>query len=65
MDVRTGRIRTIGQVAAAPPAEQEFMRPMRLDLTEKQSARRRVGRNDPCPCGSGRKFKKCCHRAYA
>jgi hypothetical protein len=21
---------------------------------------RRVGRNDPCPCGSGRKFKHCC-----
>jgi len=21
---------------------------------------RKVGRNDPCPCGSGRKFKKCC-----
>lgn len=21
---------------------------------------RRVGRNDPCPCGSGKKFKKCC-----
>ncbi|MCK6449630.1 MAG: DUF1186 domain-containing protein [Alphaproteobacteria bacterium] len=21
---------------------------------------RRVRRNDPCPCGSGRKFKKCC-----
>ena len=20
----------------------------------------RVGRNDPCPCGSGKKFKKCC-----
>ncbi|MCD6365463.1 MAG: SEC-C domain-containing protein [Planctomycetes bacterium] len=19
-----------------------------------------VGRNDPCPCGSGRKFKNCC-----
>jgi preprotein translocase subunit SecA len=19
----------------------------------------RVGRNDPCPCGSGRKFKRC------
>jgi preprotein translocase subunit SecA len=19
----------------------------------------RVGRNDPCPCGSGKKFKKC------
>lgn len=22
----------------------------------------RPGRNDPCPCGSGRKFKKCCGR---
>jgi preprotein translocase subunit SecA len=20
----------------------------------------RVGRNDPCPCGSGKKHKKCC-----
>lgn len=20
----------------------------------------KVGRNDPCPCGNGRKFKKCC-----
>ncbi len=23
---------------------------------------RRVGRNDPCPCGSGKKYKKCCGR---
>ena len=23
-------------------------------------ARRKVGRNDPCPCGSGKKFKRCC-----
>jgi SEC-C motif-containing protein len=21
-----------------------------------------IGRNDPCPCGSGKKFKKCCGR---
>ncbi len=21
----------------------------------------RVGRNEPCPCGSGKKYKKCCH----
>ncbi|MDM9624988.1 YchJ family metal-binding protein [Rhizobium sp. S152] len=20
-----------------------------------------IGRNDPCPCGSGQKYKKCCH----
>lgn len=23
-------------------------------------SRRKAGRNDPCPCGSGKKFKKCC-----
>jgi SEC-C motif-containing protein len=25
-------------------------------------AQPKVGRNDPCPCGSGKKFKKCCGR---
>ncbi|MBO7238161.1 MAG: SEC-C domain-containing protein [Elusimicrobiaceae bacterium] len=24
------------------------------------SAARKIGRNDPCPCGSGKKYKKCC-----
>jgi hypothetical protein len=24
------------------------------------STRTKVGRNDPCPCGSGKKYKKCC-----
>lgn len=28
----------------------------------KANRRKRVGRNDPCPCGSGLKFKKCCIR---
>ena len=23
---------------------------------------KKVGRNDPCPCGSGKKYKKCCGR---
>ena len=23
----------------------------------------RIGRNDPCPCGSGKKFKHCCRRS--
>jgi SWIM/SEC-C metal-binding protein len=25
----------------------------------------KVGRNEPCPCGSGRKFKRCCALASA
>jgi len=24
----------------------------------------KVGRNDPCPCGSGKKYKKCCYPKY-
>jgi preprotein translocase subunit SecA len=35
-----------------PPAKQEPFRRQGPD----------VGRNDPCPCGSGRKYKKCCGR---
>ena len=25
---------------------------------------RKPGRNDPCPCGSGKKYKKCCLPKY-
>jgi hypothetical protein len=24
------------------------------------ASREKIGRNDPCPCGSGKKYKKCC-----
>jgi uncharacterized protein YecA (UPF0149 family) len=27
---------------------------------EAQMAFEKAGRNDPCPCGSGKKFKHCC-----
>jgi hypothetical protein len=36
-----------------------------FDLATPKPIRRaqpKVGRNDPCPCGSGKKFKKCCGR---
>ena len=26
--------------------------------------RKKIGRNDPCPCGSGKKYKKCCWPKY-
>ena len=31
-----------------------------VDGTELPAASDKTGRNDPCPCGSGRKRKKCC-----
>ena len=27
-----------------------------------KSQGKKVGRNEPCPCGSGKKYKKCCGR---
>lgn len=29
---------------------------------QNSSVGKKVGRNDPCPCGSGKKYKKCCGR---
>ena len=38
------------------------------DLTDEKEepyhAHFKIGRNDPCPCGSGKKFKKCCFENY-
>lgn len=37
--------------------------PLRQAVAERQTAQAmstKVGRNEPCPCGSGKKFKKCC-----
>ncbi len=42
------------RMAAAKPAV-----PGAAPASRQQSS---VGRNDPCPCGSGKKFKKCCGR---
>jgi len=51
------------QMAALRFAGQPVDGMMRL-LREKEAGARPVaGRNDPCPCGSGRKYKKCCMNA--
>ncbi len=45
--------------AVAPPSGVQAHKPPE---TSRQSAKpfNKVGRNDPCPCGSGKKYKKCC-----
>ena len=34
-----------------------LLNPMKTRIAEEK-----VGRNDPCPCGSGKKYKKCCFK---
>ena len=40
------------------PASEEGPKPFKREG-------KKVGRNDPCPCGSGRKYKKCCGKNAA
>ena len=35
-----------------------------IERTPFQRESPKIGRNDPCPCGSGRKYKKCCGVAH-
>jgi uncharacterized protein YecA (UPF0149 family) len=40
--------------------EQRQGKPLRRRGRRGQLLSHRVGRNAPCPCGSGRKYKRCC-----
>ena len=44
------------------PMSPKFVKAMRPELDQKKKDQPKVGRNDPCPCGSGRKYKRCCGR---
>lgn len=35
---------------------------MGRDARSENTKTKKIGRNDPCPCGSGKKYKKCCGR---
>jgi preprotein translocase subunit SecA len=48
----------------APKAGSEIVSEANQNLAKAKPVRAtpRVGRNDPCPCGSGKKYKQCCGR---
>jgi hypothetical protein len=55
---RLGEGYSLGRfVAAAAPAYRDRCAPKATPIINKTT---KIGRNDPCPCGSGRKYKKCC-----
>ena len=39
---------------------QRLKRQQAIERQNTAEIRRAIGRNDPCPCGSGKKYKKCC-----
>jgi len=53
---RPAQTETVSSAGSEPDAVEQALKtvnPIRRDNPK-------VGRNDPCPCGSGKKFKKCC-----
>ena len=56
-----------GKPAVNPTSQDRPPRPLPPPRLEPQativSSEPRVGRNQPCPCGSGKKYKKCCGSA--
>ena len=57
LTVRVRREAPVRREQVAKPSE-----PPAENATVKKSPDKKVGRNDPCPCGSGKKYKKCCGR---
>ncbi len=49
-----------------PTGEIDRLKVLSVEITKsriesfRRQYHRKVGRNDPCPCGSGKKYKKCC-----
>lgn len=66
-------IDTVAEVSSWYGYSEEYLRKLDQELAEEEISTalwdepdiainpyRHVGRNDPCPCGSGKKYKKCC-----
>jgi len=61
MDTRTGKLIDMDEylkmLEKQDPEARFYKEVMPTPL---QTSRAKVGRNEPCPCGSGKKFKRCC-----
>ena len=56
----SGADNNLEQFAAAAQKEKEEMMDNVPKFEKPITSEKTVGRNDPCPCGSGKKYKKCC-----
>lgn len=63
-DVIRYLMRVTPQITEQAPEEPQHVTENRYDDVEEKKqpvrADRQVGRNEPCPCGSGKKYKNCC-----
>ena len=67
LGIREQTVRNIFHVTVrmAPQQREQLAKPVEVTGDDKQKPKRtdkKPGRNDPCPCGSGLKYKNCCGR---
>lgn len=55
-----GRFSDEGSTTNIHEMGKKFVDLVQNEMKENMEAYSKVGRNDPCPCGSGKKYKKCC-----
>ncbi len=62
----TARMMLTVRFANQPPKREQVAKPTSTNMDDSDSGHKtvrkgqKIGRNDPCPCGSGKKYKKCC-----
>ena len=66
--IRERTVRTLFHVSVrtAPQTREQLAKPVETSGDTKPQPKRadkKPGRNDPCPCGSGKKYKNCCGRS--
>jgi hypothetical protein len=59
---RVGGGRALGAFVRA--LKETFMEAGSAKVKPITTAGSKIGRNDPCPCGSGKKYKKCCQDGF-
>ena len=58
-EIRQEEMQALEEYLKSPEAQHK----LKAAITPWRRAYPKVGMNDPCPCGSGKKYKKCCYLA--
>jgi len=58
------KVRLVRRENIQRPIQSRDNRPGKVGKQQTVRRGKKIGRNDPCPCGSGKKYKKCCYPKY-
>lgn len=61
MNIETGEVVSFEAIKSMLPAERAKYVEIKRDLTAREQFTNKINMYAPCGCGSGKKFKFCCH----